>query len=100
MRAPRPAARVPGFPDQPPAAPAPSSPSAALSPRAGTRQLNVRVPASLLRRRKQAIAELDEVGFETNLTEVIQALLHQADDAPDIRRAVWSWRRATESPPE
>jgi len=107
-------ARVPGFPDpatQPaapadPSVPAPASPAAPapapvssapperLHPRAGTRQLNVRVLAPLLQRYKRLLRDLDDDGFETNLTEVIHALLHQGpSDADAVRAAVRAWRR-------
>jgi hypothetical protein len=88
--------RVPGFPE--PAAPPAAAAGAPAAPqfdrRAGSRQLNVRVLTPLLDRHKALIRALDDDGFETNLTEVVQALLHGVPDDPgEIRRAVRAWRR-------
>jgi hypothetical protein len=88
--------RVPGFPE--PAAPPPPAvvpPAPQLDRRAGSRQLNVRVLTPLLDRHKALIRALEDDGFETNLTEVVQALLHRVPDDPaEIRAAVRAWRRA------
>lgn len=89
---PRPAPRVPGF--RPPRPAAEVAPAPAIDPRGGTRQLNVRVLTPLLERQKRLIRELEDAGFRTNLTEVVQAILHRSDDAADVRAAVRDWRRA------
>ncbi len=89
----RPTPRVPGFRASRPAADV--APQSAIDPRAGTRQLNVRVLTPLLERHKRLIRELDDTGFRTNLTEVVQAVLHQVPaDPAEVRAAVRVWRRA------
>ena len=90
--------RVPGFPEPaapPPAAAVPPAPTPQLDRRAGSRQLNVRVLTPLLDRHKALIRALDDNGFETNLTELVQSLLHRAPDDPsEMRATVRAWRRA------
>ena len=84
MRTLRSSGRVPGF-AQPSASPSETTPGltsrspmapAALDPRAGTRQLNVRVLAPLLARYKRLVRDLEDEGFETSTTELVHALLH------------------------
>lgn len=90
-----PAPRVPGFP-APPRPPAqPTTALNAIDPHAGVRQLNVRVLMPLLAKLRRLIRELDDAGFRTNLTEVVQAILHRTPDDPtDLRAAVRDWRHA------
>lgn len=71
----------------------------AAGPKAGTRQLNVRVLAPLSGRYKRLVRDLDDGGFETSLTKLTHALLYAGPQTPEqARRAVKHWRRALDSP--
>ena len=88
---------MPGFPSE--EEPAPSreqfTSGPALSTRAGARQLNVRVLLPLRDRYKGLLRDLDDQGFDTTMSELVQALLHDGPvDADDAKRIVRKWRRA------
>jgi hypothetical protein len=94
-------ARVPGFATQnepTPAdatCPAASSPTASLSTRAGTRQLNLRLLLPLHERYRRLVRECDDVGIDTSMTEVIHALLYGGPtDLDGTRQLIRAWRRA------
>jgi hypothetical protein len=94
-------ARVPGFATQneptsadatPPGA---SSPTASLSTRAETRQLNPRLLLPLHERYRRLLRECEDAGVDASMTEVIHALLHAGPtDLDGTRQVVRAWRRA------
>ncbi len=89
--------RVPGFTteDPEPIPPHGAPASRALSPRVGAKQLNVRVLIPLHERYRRLLRELDDQGFDTSMSELVQALLHGGPvDADDAKRIVRAWRRA------
>ncbi len=97
----RPPTRLPGFTAQNearPAAAATPSPQigdALLSPRAGTRQLNLRLALALHQRYRRLLRDCEDAGIDTSMTELIHALLHQGpDDVPSVVRLVRAWRDA------
>ena len=96
----RPPARVPGFkaPNEPdPEPPAPSEPQRAadLSPRAGTKQLNLRLSLGLDQRYRALLRDCRDAGIDTSMTEIVHALLNEGPrDADEMRGLVHSWRGA------
>jgi hypothetical protein len=95
--------RVPGFdapdataaPALPPPLPRGPRPPAELSARSGAKQLNVRVLLPLHHRYRRLLRELDDEGFDTSMSELVQSLLHSGPaDADDAKRLIRSWRRA------
>jgi hypothetical protein len=89
--------RVPGFPSEETAASSPgeSRPQPALSTRAGAKQLNVRILLPLRERYKRLLRDLDDQGFDTTMSELVQALLHDGPTATDdAKRLIRKWRRA------
>lgn len=103
MRTPVATPRIPGFPP-PSAEPTPptatSAPARRLDPRAGTKQLNVRVLTPLRDRYADLLRELEAAGFETTITEVVQAVLHDlADDPRRLRSLIRAWRRTVDPDP-
>src|SRR4051812_20277595 len=78
--------RVPAFPGPPkPAPPRPPVGRRAPDPRAGTRQLNVRVAVALLDRYAGLVRDLGDEGFTTSTTELVYALLHAGPQPPMTR---------------
>jgi hypothetical protein len=97
----RPPTRVPGFTTQneagPAAAAAHSKPvgDVSLSPRAGSRQLNLRLALGLHQRYRRLLRDCEDEGIDTSMTEIIHALLHQGpDDVRSARQLVRAWRSA------
>ena len=109
MRTPGPGARIPGF-VAPLVAPetvgelpvvqgeggtstAPAPGAGEFSRRGGMHQLNVRVQPALVARYKGLIRDLEDVGFETSLAEIVQSLLYEGPTEPDtLRAALRRWR--------
>lgn len=96
----RPPARVPGFttPNEPDAdARATADPprTVDLSPRAGTKQLNLRLSLGLDDRYRALVRGCRDARAETSMTEIVHALLHEGPaDVGEARALVRRWRRA------
>ncbi len=97
----RPPTRVPGFTAQneaSPAAAATPSPQIgdfSLSPRAGTRQLNLRLALGLHQRYRRLLRECEDAGTDTSMTELIHALIHQGpEDVASALQLIRAWRIA------
>ena len=94
----RPPARVPGFrapnePDAEPPAALDHSRATGLSPRAGTKQLNLRLSLGLDHRYRALLRACDDAGVETSMTEVLHALLNEGPrDVSEIRALLRGWR--------
>ena len=98
----RPPARVPGFkaPNEPDAE-SPAAPdrprTADLSPRAGTKQLNLRLSIALDDRYRALVRDCRDAGVDTSMTEIVHALLNEGPrDVQELRPLVRAWRRALE----
>jgi hypothetical protein len=86
--------RVPGFPDSVAAPAGEPEPTLELHRRAATKPLSVRLMAPLLLRYKRLLRDLDDEGFDSTLTELVHALLHQGPRTTDeAREVVKRWRR-------
>jgi hypothetical protein len=66
-----------------------------LDPRAGARQLNVRVLIPLLQHYQRLLRDLEAEGFRTSMTELTHALLHAGPaTTTEARTTIRAWRRA------
>ena len=99
MRTPR---RVPGFPPPQAGATQPEPTDASGVPpiatpirTAGSRQLSIRVAQPLHLRYRHLLRDLEDVGIESSMTELVNALLQAGPvDAASAQKLLRSWRAA------
>ena len=99
----RPPARVPGFkapnePDAAPPAPPVEQRTVDLSPRAGAKQLNLRLALGLDTRYRRLLRDCRDAGIDTSMTELVHALLNEGPrDVQEIRVLVRGWRQTLDA---